>query len=38
VYDNTRAATPLQLIASYEYGLLVGSPDWPVWTPAELGS
>ncbi|MCU0295762.1 MAG: zeta toxin family protein [Candidatus Nanopelagicales bacterium] len=38
VYDNTLAATPLQLIASYEYGLLVGSPDWPVWTPVELGS
>lgn len=38
VYDNGRAATPLRLIATYEYGLLVGSADWPVWTPADLRS
>lgn len=37
VYDNSRAAVPLRLIASYEHGLLVGSPDWPAWTPVELG-
>ena len=37
IYDNSRAATPLQLIASYEHGLLVGSPVWPAWTPVELG-
>ena len=38
VYDNSRAATPLQLIAGDEHGLLVGSPDWPAWTPVELRS
>lgn len=38
VYDNSRAATPLRLIASYEYGQLVGFPDWPAWTPVELWS
>jgi predicted ABC-type ATPase len=38
VYDNSRAATPLRLIATYEYGLLVGSADWPAWTPADLRS
>lgn len=37
VYDNSRAATPLRPIASYEHGRLVGSPDWPAWTPVELG-
>jgi predicted ABC-type ATPase len=36
LYDNSRAATPLRLIATYEYGLLVGSADWPAWTPADL--
>jgi predicted ABC-type ATPase len=36
VDDNTRAATPLRLIADYEHGLRVGSPDWPAWTPIEL--
>jgi len=36
VYDNSRAATPLRLIANYERGQLVGSPDWPAWTPADL--
>jgi predicted ABC-type ATPase len=35
-YDNSRAATPFRLIATYEYGLLVGSADWPAWTPADL--
>lgn len=38
VYDNSRAATPLRLIATYEYGLLVGSADWPAWTPVDLRS
>lgn len=35
-YDNSRAATPLRLIATYEFGLLVGAADWPAWAPAEL--
>ncbi len=38
LYDNSRAATPLRLIATYEYGTLIGSADWPVWTPADLQS
>lgn len=37
-YDNTRAATPLRLIATYEYGLLSGSVDWPGWAPDALRS
>ena len=36
VYDNSRAATPLRLIATNEHGLLVGAADWPAWTPQEL--
>lgn len=38
IYDNSRAATPLRLIASYEHGQLVGSADWSAWTPVELRS
>jgi predicted ABC-type ATPase len=38
VYDNSRAATPLRLIASYERGQLVGSADWSAWIPVELTS
>ncbi|MHB1163622.1 MAG: zeta toxin family protein [Candidatus Nanopelagicales bacterium] len=36
LYDNSRAATPLRLVASYERGGLVGSADWPAWTPHAL--
>ncbi len=36
-YDNSRAATPLRLIAIYQHVELAGSPDWSAWTPAELG-
>ena len=36
VYDNSSAATPLRRIASYERGQLVGTPDWPTWTPGDL--
>ena len=36
VYDNSSAVTPLRLIASYERGEPVGTPDWPAWTPVEL--
>lgn len=35
-YDNSSAATPLRLIASYEHGTLAGTADWPVWTPSVL--
>ena len=37
-YDNSTAATPLRLIASYEHGRLVGAADWPAWTPTVLRS
>lgn len=37
-YDNTRAATPLRLIATYEHGLPSGPVDWPNWTPDDLRS
>ena len=36
IYDNSRAATPLRLVASYERGELGGSTDWPAWTPDAL--
>lgn len=36
LYDNTSAATPLQPIASYLRGRVVGEPAWPSWVPAEL--
>jgi predicted ABC-type ATPase len=36
VYDNSSAATPLRLNASYVRGELVVSLDWPTWTPVEL--
>ena len=35
-FDNSRAATPFRLVATMEQGRLVGTPDWPVWTPPEL--
>jgi predicted ABC-type ATPase len=36
VYDNSRAARPLRLMATYERGQLLGSADWAPWTPAAL--
>ena len=36
VYDNSRAATPLRLLARFERGSVVGTPTWPVWAPGEL--
>jgi predicted ABC-type ATPase len=35
-YDNTRAATPFRVVATYERGRLVGEPAWPTWTPPPL--
>lgn len=35
-YDNSRAARPLRLIASYERGRLVGTAVWPGWAPEGL--
>jgi predicted ABC-type ATPase len=36
VYDNSIAARPFRLMASYEHGRLLGSPAWAAWTPVEL--
>ena len=36
VYDNSRAARPLRLIASYEHGRPVGTAGWPDWAPEGL--
>ena len=36
LYDNTKAATPFRLVASYLDGISVGSPRWPTWTPPDL--
>lgn len=35
-YDNSRAASPFRVVATYERGRLVGEPAWPVWTPKAL--
>ena len=35
-YDNSRAARPFRVIATYERGRLVGAPAWPTWTPTAL--
>lgn len=36
VYDNTRAATPFRLVASFFEGFSTASARWPEWTPSEL--
>lgn len=36
VYDNSRAARPFRVVASFEHGLAVGRPAWPAWTPEAL--
>ena len=36
VRDNSRAKTAFRLVARYRGGELVGSADWPAWTPREL--
>lgn len=36
LYDNSRAANPFRVVATYERGRLVGEPAWPVWTPKTL--
>lgn len=35
-YDNSRAASPFRVVATYERGRLVGEPSWPAWTPKAL--
>ncbi|GAC1377716.1 MAG: zeta toxin family protein [Acidimicrobiales bacterium] len=36
VYDNSRAATPFRVVATFQHGLAVGSVSWPTWTPQPL--
>lgn len=36
VRDNSRARTAFRLVARYSGGRLLGSTDWPPWTPPEL--
>ena len=36
VYDNSRAKDPFRKVATFNNGVLVGTADWPVWTPLEL--
>lgn len=36
VLDNSSARTPFRLCVRYAHGALIGSPSWPVWTPAAL--
>jgi predicted ABC-type ATPase len=36
VYDNSRASHPYRLMASYQFGTLLGGPAWTAWTPTEL--
>ena len=38
IYDNSLAATPLRLVAHYEFGTPVGPPHWPLWTPKAVRS
>lgn len=35
-YDNSRAARPFRVVATFERGRLVGESAWPVWTPRAL--
>lgn len=35
-YDNSRAAGPFRVVATYERGRLVQEPAWPTWTPKAL--
>lgn len=36
VRDNSRAKTAFRLVARYHGGALIGSAEWPPWTPPEL--
>jgi predicted ABC-type ATPase len=36
VYDNSLAEVAFRVVAVFHDGKLVGSADWPAWTPAEL--
>lgn len=36
VLDNSRADRPFHPVARYQHGELIGTADWPRWTPAAL--
>jgi predicted ABC-type ATPase len=35
-YDNSTAKHPFRVVATYERGRLVGTANWPAWTPTVL--
>jgi len=35
-YDNSSLDEPFTRVATYEYGQLVGQPNWPGWAPSPL--
>lgn len=36
VFDNSSARNPFRLRATYQNGVLIGTPSWPKWAPVEL--
>ena len=36
VYDNSRAAKPFRVVATFEHGYAIGTAAWPAWTPEAL--
>ena len=36
VYANTSAADAFRLVATFQFGHLVGDPDWPAWMAEEI--
>ncbi len=36
IYDNSRAARPFRVVATFHHGSTLGVPAWPPWTPAAL--
>ncbi|MSO86059.1 MAG: ATPase [Acidimicrobiia bacterium] len=36
VYDNSRAAKPFRIVATFERGYALGDAPWPTWTPEAL--
>ncbi|KNY06115.1 zeta toxin family protein [Microbacterium sp. GCS4] len=35
-FDNSTAAAPFRLVATYEHGVPIGRVDWPSWAPSAL--
>jgi predicted ABC-type ATPase len=35
-FDNASLDQPFRRVAVYEYGQVVGTPDWPAWTPSAI--